>query len=107
VATLAIRGGLIEMRDAPEESRPRRGASKRSGKKGISREEMRIRLRLEPFGLTKKETEIVLLMLEGASREALLTSCSITNNTLKSHIRQIYRKLRISRREELAERVRL
>jgi len=89
------------MRGDPGESKSEGPASKGSRKRAISRKELRIRLRLEPFGLTKKETEIVLLMLEGTSRKALLASCSITNNTLKSHVRQIYRKLGISRREDL------
>ena len=98
------------MRGDPGESKSEGPASKGSRKRAISRKELRIRLRLEPFGLTKKETEIVLLMLvleEGTSRKALLASCSITNNTLKSHVRQIYRKLGISRREDLAGRIKL
>ena len=95
------------MRGDPGESKSEGPASKGSRKRAISRKELRIRLRLEPFGLTKKETEIVLLMLEGTPRKALLASCSITNNTLKSHVRQIYRKLGISRREDLAGRIKL
>jgi len=74
----------------------------RSGKrKGPSRAEMSIRLQLAPFSLTRKETEITLLLLEGLKREEILESCEIANNTLKTHIRQIYRKLNVTARADI------
>jgi DNA-binding NarL/FixJ family response regulator len=64
---------------------PERGNSGRSArKKGPSKEELRIRLQLAPFSLTKKETEITLLLLEGLKRDEILENCEITNNTLKT-----------------------
>ncbi|GAB1427298.1 hypothetical protein MASR2M79_03390 [Aminivibrio sp.] len=64
---------------------------------------MKIRLRLDPYSLTKKETEVTLLLLEGWKRDEILARCSIGNNTLKSHIRQIYRKLGVADRTGLSE----
>ena len=66
---------------------------------------MRIRLRLEPFDLTKKETEIALLLATELDRSEILLRCGITNNTLKSHIRRIYRKLDVKKRSEIVSRL--
>lgn len=79
----------------------RRGA----GKKNLTKAEMHIRLRLEPFSLTKKETEVALLLIEGRKRDEILSLCSIANNTLKSHIRHVYRKMDVNGRSELAEKL--
>ncbi len=66
---------------------------------------MSIRLQLAPFSLTKKETEITLLLLEGLKREEILENCGITNNTLKTHIRQIYRKLNVTAKADIPEKL--
>ena len=88
---------------------PGTGARVPTGKEtlreGPSRAEMRIRLRLEPYSLTKKETEVTLLLLEGRKRDEILARCSIGNNTLKSHIRQIYRKMGVAGRTGLSEKL--
>ena len=68
--------------------------------------EIRIRLQLEPFRLTRREAEIAILLLGELRRKEILEMCGITNNTLKSHIRRIYRKLGAVRRNDLAGRVR-
>jgi len=62
--------------EAPEQSASRVRRSKR-----LPRAELRIRLRLEPFNLTKKETEIAVLLAEGVERGEILLRCGITNNT--------------------------
>ena len=86
---------------------PTRGVvlRKGAGKKNLTKAEMHIRLRLEPFSLTKKETEVALLLIEGRKRDEILSLCSIANNTLKSHIRHVYRKMDVNARSELAERL--
>lgn len=71
----------------------------------ISRAEMRIRLRLEPYNLTRKETEIAVLLAGVLERKEILQRCGITDNTLKSHIRRIYRKLGVKNRSEIALRL--
>lgn len=47
------------------EEAPEQSASQVRRSKRLSRAELRIRLRLEPFNLTKKETEIAVLLAEG------------------------------------------
>lgn len=82
------------------------GYGRRAAGAGTQAEaEIRIRLQLEPFRLTRREAEITLLLLGELQRKDILESCGITNNTLKSHIRQIYRKLGAARRDDLAGRV--
>lgn len=66
---------------------------------------MRIRLRLEPYNLTRKETEIAVLLAGVLERKEILQRCGITDNTLKSHIRRIYRKLGVKNRSEIALRL--
>ena len=78
---------------------------KKTLREGPSKAEMRIRLRLEPYSLTKKETEVTLFLLEGQKRDEILAKCSIGNNTLKSHIRQIYRKMGVADRAGLSEKL--
>ncbi len=88
--------------EAPEQSASRVRRSKR-----LPRAELRIRLRLEPFNLTKKETEIAVLLAEGVERGEILLRCGITNNTLKTHIRRIYRKLDVGKRSEIVSKLAL
>ncbi len=70
-----------------------------------------LRLQLDPFSLTKKEAGIVLLLLEDRSNEEIADTEAITRNTLKTHLRHIYRKLhvtgsdRTSRISEIATRL--
>ena len=53
------------------------------------------------YGLTKRETEIVLLLLEGSSREEICERLFIAPNTLKKHVMHIYKKLNVSSWREL------
>lgn len=84
-----------------------RDGAENSGERGPTREEMRILLLLDPFGLTKKEIEIALFLAQGMPREAILGNCGITNNTLKFHVKQIYRKLGVSNRKGLTDRLKM
>ena len=43
-----------------------------------------------------------ILLLGELRRKEIIETCGITNNTLKSHIRRIYRKLGAARRDDLA-----
>lgn len=93
------------MAEHPPESLGKRAVRRGAKKKCPSRAEMSIRLQLAPFSLTKKETEITLLLLEGLKRDEILENCEITNNTLKTHIRQIYRKLSVTGRGDIPEKI--
>jgi DNA-binding CsgD family transcriptional regulator len=89
------------------EKSPESSASQSRRRRQLSRAELRIRLRLEPFNLTKKETEITVLLVEGMERNDILNQCDITNNTLKTHIRRIYLKLGVEKRSEIASKLAL
>lgn len=52
-------------------------------------------------GLTKRETEIVLLLLDGESREDICEKLFIAPNTLKKHVLHVYKKLGVNSWREL------
>jgi DNA-binding CsgD family transcriptional regulator len=56
--------------------------------------------------LTEREQEIALLLLTGAKNSELCERLFISQNTLKTHCRHIYRKLNVENRVELRERSR-
>ena len=64
-------------------------------------EEMRRRLKLMEFGLTRQETEIALLLLKGLKDMNICSLLYISQNTLKYHLRNIYRKTGSGNRREL------
>jgi len=64
-------------------------------------EEMGRRMKLMEFNLTRQETEIALLLLKGAKDLNICSLLYISQNTLKYHLRNIYRKTGSSNRREL------
>ncbi len=56
---------------------------------------------LASFGLTYREREIALLLLDGASNDDIVARLSISPNTLKTHLRHIYQKTETGNRREL------
>ena len=56
---------------------------------------------LASYGLTYREREIALLLLEGASNDTIVGRFSISPNTLKTHLRHIYQKTETANRREL------
>jgi DNA-binding CsgD family transcriptional regulator len=57
--------------------------------------------RLDTFNLTKREKEIVQLVLNGLSSVAIAEKCFVTEGTIKNHRKNIYRKLGIKSQSEL------
>lgn len=57
--------------------------------------------RLGGFGLTERELEVARYLLAGAELGEISARLSISKNTLKSHIRSIYRKTGARSRHEL------
>lgn len=53
------------------------------------------------LALTGREQEVALLLLEGWNNPSIRVSMNISNNTLKSHLKSIYRKTKINNRQEL------
>ncbi|CAM1342251.1 response regulator [Tenacibaculum aestuarii] len=52
-------------------------------------------------GLTVRENEVVKLLAKGKSYATIAEELSLSVNTIKTHTRNIYEKLHISKREEL------
>jgi len=65
--------------------------------------EMHLRMRLLEFNLTRQETEIALLLLQGLKDRNICSILYISKNTLKYHLRNIYRKTGSANRLELKE----
>jgi DNA-binding NarL/FixJ family response regulator len=61
---------------------------------------------LDDFQLTKREKEMVLLLLEGLSYKEIAKRCYISMSTLNSHILNLYSKMKIHSRAEIAARFR-
>jgi len=57
---------------------------------------------LEELHLTKREKEILDLLVKGLSYKEIAASFFISIETLNSHIKNIYRKLNVHSRGELA-----
>ena len=58
------------------------------------------------YNLTKRETEIVLLLIDGLSYKEIVSRSFISMATLNTHISNIYDKLNIHSRSEIAARFR-
>lgn len=60
---------------------------------------------LDAYNLTKREKEILMLLIDGLSYKEIATQCFISIDTINSHIRKIYSKLDIHSRSEIAARL--
>jgi two-component system, NarL family, response regulator DegU len=52
--------------------------------------------------LTERETEILHMVVEGKGNKAIANRLGLSEGTIKSHLRNIYRKLRVQTRAEAA-----
>ena len=57
---------------------------------------------LEDFGLSRRESEILQLLVEGLSYKQIAAKCFVTLDTISTHIKKIYSKLNIHSRSELS-----
>src|SRR5688572_16905171 len=60
----------------------------------------------ETYHLTKREKEILLLLMDGLSYKEIATKCFISIDTINSHIRKVYTKLNVHSRSEIAAKFR-
>ncbi len=70
----------------------------------FSRKENDRQQELEQFKLTKREKEILQLLIDGKSYKLIADTCHISIDTLFTHTRNIYNKLNIHSRAEIAAR---
>ncbi len=61
---------------------------------------------LKAYNLTKREKEILGLLMDGLSYKEICARCFISIDTLNSHIRKVYTKLNVHSRSEIAARFR-
>jgi DNA-binding NarL/FixJ family response regulator len=59
-----------------------------------------VRRRVGPGGLTRREIEVLRLVAQGASNKAVAAVLWVTDQTVKFHLSNIYRKLHVSNRFE-------
>ena len=58
------------------------------------------------FQLTPKQSQVLVRMISGESGEDIAKALGISVETVRTHVRDVYAKLRVSSREELFVRVR-
>ena len=61
-------------------------------------EKLTVRAAVEKFSLTRREETVLKLLMEGKSNQQILENLIITENTLKKHILNLYRKLGVKNR---------
>jgi len=59
------------------------------------------------YNLSNRENEVLNLLMDGLSYKQIAANCNVTIDTISSHIRNIYSKLNIHSRSELAAKLRL
>ena len=59
------------------------------------------------YNLSSRENEVLHLLMDGLSYKQIAATCNVTIDTISSHIRNIYSKLNIHSRAELAAKLRL
>ncbi|WP_180326710.1 helix-turn-helix transcriptional regulator [Raoultibacter phocaeensis] len=57
------------------------------------------------YDLTRREEEVLRLLLDGKSFAAIAGELFISDNTVKTHVRHIYRKMGVNRKQGLSEKV--
>ena len=56
-------------------------------------------------GVTQRESEVMLLLAEGKTRRAICEELTVSPDTVKTHVRAIYRKLSVHSQQELIDRM--
>ena len=57
------------------------------------------------YDLTRREEEILHLLIEGKSFASIAGDLYVSDNTIKTHVQHIYRKMGVNRKHELSEKV--
>lgn len=59
------------------------------------------------YNLSNRENEVLTLLMDGLSYKQIAAKCSVSLDTISSHIRNIYSKLNIHSRAEIAAKLRV
>lgn len=57
------------------------------------------------YDLTRREEEVLLLLLEGSSFATVAAKLFVSENTVKTHVRHIYRKMNVNSKQDLVKRI--
>lgn len=60
---------------------------------------------LQEMGLTKRETEVSVLVLQGLTNKEIAQTLFISETTVKKHLSNVFTKLEITAREELRDKI--
>lgn len=60
---------------------------------------------VEKYSLTKREREVLLCVVQGENRETISENLTVSENTLKKHMSNIYRKIGVNNRVQLLKAV--
>lgn len=53
------------------------------------------------FDLTRREEEVLIMLIEGRTRSEVARSLYLSDNTVKTHVRNLYKKLKVGSKDEL------
>lgn len=73
---------------------------------GVSKDKLTVHQCVNTYNLTKREETILRKLMDGDENEKICGELKITNNTLKKHILNIYKKLGISNRVQMFKMIR-
>lgn len=97
---------LLEVATSRKAARPLRDFSKRvlsladTDDAAPEAEELQDELSLGLYALTSREQEVLKMLNAGMSRKEISTAMSISENTVKSHLKNVYSKLGVHTRSE-------
>lgn len=95
-----------ELGCAPTHDGKRSGGVEASGPASDERElAARCAWAARAFDLTRREEDVLMLLASGRTASEVAGELVVSSNTVKTHIRNLYRKLGINRRGDLAERL--
>ena len=55
------------------------------------------------YGLTRREEDMLLLIVEGRTQPEIARALYVSRDTVKTHVRNLYRKMGVSGKAELVE----
>lgn len=87
-------------------ARPRRGLSEPQSADASERQAAALLRRLEAVGFSRREAELVPLVLEGLANKEIAARLGISVKTVNNHLYSVYRKLKVNSRLGLAARAR-
>ena len=63
--------------------------------------ELRVQVAASQYGLTKREAEVLLALVQGRSKGYVADILMISRETVRTHTQHVYQKLGVHSREEL------